>query len=248
LHHNIELYKRIYSKNRITSNTNTSTFTAFDVETATHFHDTICQIGIVCVEDGKIIRSIEHLIRPLENRYSPMNMRIHHITPEMTAAMPELNILWNDIYQYFEGKTIVAHNIVFDWALLRKSLAYYGIEPPNPAQKIDTMQLYGKRGLQELCAEMNIELKHHNALSDANAAAQLYLKYIAENSNTSDTKEQRPPRRKTSSQHGLHGEILEHPDLSSINPDSFFYGKNVVFTGIDRKIKELFSNKRLAAI
>jgi DNA polymerase-3 subunit epsilon len=53
-------------------------------------------------------------------------------------------------------------------------LEYYGL--PEPAyERRCTYQLY-RKALNVLCAEHGISLNHHDALSDARACAELYLR------------------------------------------------------------------------
>ncbi|HAN78786.1 MAG TPA: exonuclease, partial [Bacteroidales bacterium] len=53
------------------------TFTAIDFETAVGKRYSICQIGLVRVENGNIVDEIDMLIQPPFNEYFPMNTSIH---------------------------------------------------------------------------------------------------------------------------------------------------------------------------
>ena len=82
-----------------------------------------------------------------------------------------------------KNKTIVAHNESFDRNVLKKTMAYYGLIYENfelPERWECTMKIYRKKGftsasLNACCSVMNIQLNHHNAISDARACAKLYL-------------------------------------------------------------------------
>ena len=55
-------------------------------------------------------------------------------------------------------------------------LGYYGLLAPE-YDKQCTYQIY-KASLANLCKEYNIDLNHHNALSDAMACAKLYQLHL----------------------------------------------------------------------
>jgi DNA polymerase III subunit epsilon len=59
-------------------------FTAIDFETANHSGNSICQVGLVRVSNGHITEKLDLLIKPPDNRYHDIQMRIHGITPSPT--------------------------------------------------------------------------------------------------------------------------------------------------------------------
>ncbi|MCK4662830.1 MAG: 3'-5' exonuclease [Bacteroidales bacterium] len=158
------------------------TFTAIDFETASHYH--ICAVGIVTVEDGKIIDEFHSLIQPPNNEYNWHNIQVHGITEEDTADAPFFNEVYQEIKKRLYGRTIVAHNESFDRNVLIKTMADYGIDYSdlNINNHWDcTLKIYRTKGFQPAnlsacCKLMNISLNHHEALSDARACAILYLK------------------------------------------------------------------------
>jgi DNA polymerase-3 subunit epsilon len=155
-----------------------TTFTALDFETAQHARNSICQVGLVCFEAGKIVREINLLVRPPNNYYRYDFIDIHGITPDDTADAPTFAAVWPQLEPYIAGQRVVAHNGPrFDFSVLRHTLAHYGLTEPT-YEGICTLSIYG-RSLKILCAEYGIELDHHDALSDARACARLYLKSLA---------------------------------------------------------------------
>ena len=75
---------------------------------------------------------------------------------------------------------MAAHNAPFDKGVLKATLAAHGINAP--AQPfIDTVQVARKTfqifptKLDNVCRRLNIQLNHHEALSDALACAQILL-------------------------------------------------------------------------
>jgi len=159
------------------------TFTAIDFETATQHH--ICAVGIVSVENGKITDEYYTLIKPPNNEYNWHNIQVHGITERDTQNAHTFNKIYPEIKKRLQGKIVVAHNESFDRSVLQKTMAENGFDYSE--LKISerwecTMRLcrandkYPSGKLDECCAVDNIELQHHEALSDARACAELYLR------------------------------------------------------------------------
>lgn len=60
--------------------------------------------------NGKIIKTISIIVKPPQNEYSPWNIRVHGILPEMTENEPEFPEIWKEIHPLLGGKKLVAHN------------------------------------------------------------------------------------------------------------------------------------------
>lgn len=154
-------------------------FTAIDFETAQGACHSICQIGLVQVENGKIVSTINQLIQPPDNYYSYYNIKVHGITPEMTRNSPSFDDFWGNLKPYIEGQKVVAHNASFDISCVKHTLAYYDLAMPCFEQQC-TYRIFKKK-LSVLCEQYRIPLNHHDALSDAMACAKLYLIHLEQN-------------------------------------------------------------------
>jgi DNA polymerase-3 subunit epsilon len=153
------------------------TFTALDFETATGYRNSICQVGMVRVENGIIIREVNILIQPPDNFYWSRFTNIHGISAKDTVNTLTFDHIWHQINPYIENQNVVAHNgFSFDFPVLDKTLAFYNLPTPD-YNKFCTYKIY-KSNLANLCGEYNIPLNHHDALSDARACAVLWLKSI----------------------------------------------------------------------
>ena len=159
------------------------TFTAIDFETAIRHH--ICAVGIVTVENGIIIDEYHTLIKPPNNEYNWHNIQVHGITELDTHDAPTFDEIYPEIKKRLQGKIVVAHNESFDRSVLQKTMSENGFDYSE--LKVSdrwecTMKLcranekYPSGKLDECCAVDNIELQHHEALSDARACAMLYLR------------------------------------------------------------------------
>lgn len=159
------------------------TFTAIDFETATGHPESACAVGIVTVNDGIIVDEYYTLIQPPYNHYTYHNILVHGIRPTDTIAEKTFDGHFPEIRQRLFGRTIVAHNESFDRNVLLRTMKHYGLyyDELEIADKWEcTCKIYRAKGYKpanlKYCSQRNnIELNHHEALSDARACAQLYL-------------------------------------------------------------------------
>lgn len=149
------------------------TFTAIDFETAQGKAWSICQVGLVRVENGIVVDEVSFLVQPPRNEYFWRNIQVHGITPEDTANCLTFDELYSKIAHYIEYEDVVAHNINFDARCLEQTLQYYDIAVPKYTKHC-TYKLFKKK-LNLCCEQYGIELNHHEALSDARACAQLFM-------------------------------------------------------------------------
>lgn len=224
---------------------NTHDFIAVDFETATN-NRMACQIGIVVVKNGLIVKRIIKLIQPPHNKYDDATIRVHHITPDTTKDAPTFDKVWYEIEPYFIGNTIVAHNAQFDEDVLYKNLSYYGILPLGINPFKCTCNIFHRIGLHDLCIAFGMPFEgHHNALFDAECCAQFYLNHL--NGIYPDLSLIKQSRKKFSkyAENTLSGDILKK-DLSNADPNNPFYDKKVVITGnFTQPRKELSSKLKL---
>lgn len=156
-------------------------FTAIDFETATGYHP--CSVGIVTVQNGIIVDEFVTLIKPPKNEYNPFTIRVHGIYPKDTINSKSFLQVYPEIEKRLKNRVVVAHNESFDRNVLVKSMLLHGLsyEDLNIAAKWEcTVKIYKAKGLKptklsDCCREMNIQLNHHEALSDARACAKLYM-------------------------------------------------------------------------
>ena len=152
-------------------------FTAIDFETAQGYRWSICQVGLVRVENGVITHELDILVQPPDNYYWSNFTSIHGISARDTVNAPAFNQVWHKIAPFIENQNVIAHNgFGFDFPVLNKTLEYYGLQTPD-YNKHCTYKIY-KSNLAALCKEHGIKLNHHDALSDARACAELFQKYL----------------------------------------------------------------------
>ena len=159
------------------------TFTAIDFETATGYPESACAVGIVTVNDGIITEEYYTLIQPPNNEYWYQNIMVHGIKPIETINGKTFDQVFPEIQKRLFGRKIVAHNEAFDRRVLTKTMKAYGLyyDELEIADMWEcTCKIYRKKGYKPAnlkhCSDLNnIQLVHHEALSDARACAKLYL-------------------------------------------------------------------------
>ena len=158
-------------------------FTAIDFETANAKRTSACSIGLVKVENGVIVAEKSFLIKPQPNFFYASFIDIHHITQAMVKDAPLFGELWPDIREMIEDtELLVAHNASFDMSVLRACLELEMIRsylPPHLCTVRLSKQhlpfLYNHK-LNTVCEYFDIELDHHEALSDARGCANILLR------------------------------------------------------------------------
>jgi len=190
-----------------------------------------------------------------------MNISIHGITPDDVKDSPEFPDIWNEVFPMIDGAIVFAHFASFDMSVMRQTLIHYGMGFPSLdygctcvfARKIfPNLPMYR---LDYLCEVHNIPLDHHRAGADSRATAELALMMFEKYGIT--TVEDIPKKlnlnigRITPTGHypcGVGTFVPKHKGegtrrerkaagqivldmYSEPNPESIFYGKNVVFTG-----------------
>ena len=161
------------------------TYTAIDFETAQGKRWSICQVGLVRVENQIITKQLSILVQPPDNYYWNNFIDIHGISPEQTADAPTFDKIWHQIEPYIKNQNVVAHNgIAFDFHCLKQTLDYYEISSPE-FNEHDTYRIFGG-SLASLCEQYIISLNNHEALSDAMACATLFKIHLTQNKNGSN--------------------------------------------------------------
>jgi DNA polymerase-3 subunit epsilon len=154
-------------------------FVAIDFETADHSPDSACALGLVRVEEMRIVHRETVLIRPPRRQF--VFSWLHGITWEMVAGEPGFAETWPRLLPMLEGAAfLAAHNAPFDRRVLSACCAAAGLAPPG-ITFVCTVQLarrrWGQRrnDLASVCRRLGIGLVHHHAGSDAEACARIVI-------------------------------------------------------------------------
>ena len=161
-------------------------FCAIDFETANECPSSVCSVGVVIVRNDIIVDSLYSLIHPEPEYYQWFCQQVHGLGPEDTDSAPVFPYVWEKIAPMVEGLPLVAHNARFDEGCLKEVFRVYQMDYPD-YRFYDTLaasrQHYGCRlpnhQLQTVAAACGYDLtRHHHALADAEACAQIALKIL----------------------------------------------------------------------
>lgn len=155
-------------------------FTAIDFETADYWRDSACSVAAVIVKDGRIIDKYYQLIQPPRREF--IFTYIHGLTWNVVRHSPTFSEMWPDLKAFIDqGDFVVAHNAPFDRSVLSACCEAADIPMP-PQEFVCTVQLarsswkLPSARLPVVCEYLGIPLEHHNALSDAEACAQIAIR------------------------------------------------------------------------
>lgn len=250
-------------------------FIALDFETSCNSMDSACSIGIVRVQDKEIVDTRHYYIQPPSLDFDWINVKIHGITPDIVQNQPKFPDIWNEIHDLFYENIIIAHNASFDMSILRALQTEYDLHIPNflYACSMEVSQLICHEcggSLTERAAYLGINPgNHHNALDDAITSAKLVLStmdhinancigsllaqypFISTN-NFYDIKVpgKSVPRKKPGyGNSNIHVRTTSiQADVSKIDVNHPFYGKQIVVTGEFEKLPRKDAFQKIADI
>jgi DNA polymerase III subunit epsilon len=154
-------------------------FAALDFETADYGRDSACALSIVIVENDKIADTWTSLIRPPRRDF--FFTYLHGISWEHVKHKPAFGELWGEIAKKLEGvRFVAAHNASFDRSVLRTCCQTAALEPlqlPFVCTVKAARSIWGfyPTTLADVCRQLRIPLRHHDAESDAQACARILI-------------------------------------------------------------------------
>ncbi|MFA6236418.1 MAG: 3'-5' exonuclease [Bacteriovorax sp.] len=165
---------------------NDLSFCVFDLETTggNHLNDKIIEIGLVKVENLKIVAQKDFLIKP-EMHIPDFIQKLTNIKESDVNDAPLIEDVIGEILEFMGDSILVAHNTSFDVPFFNSVLRRLGREElKNKSICTNLMTKYMIPNL--LSSNLNymskiFNLKHqkaHRALDDALASAELLLKYL----------------------------------------------------------------------
>ncbi len=207
-------------------------FIAIDVETANPDMSSICQIGLARYTNGQLTEEWKAYVDP-EDFFNGMYVAKHGIDASIVNGAPNLAQIAPEITQMLSNRIVVSHT-AYDRISLRKAFDKYKLIQPQ-CTWLDSARVTRKTwaefadsgyGLANVCKHIGHNFKHHDALEDAKAAAQILLAAIEKSgvdlngwlNIASKPKASRPYFGNTSVKR-------------EGNPEGDLYGEIIVFTG-----------------
>ncbi|MFH0820700.1 MAG: 3'-5' exonuclease [Candidatus Peregrinibacteria bacterium] len=117
-------------------------FVIFDTETTglNTFHDDIVEVAGSVWQRGEEPRFFEELIRVSPHRMTPGAWQIHQIPMEaLERARPATEVL-RDFVEFCGGRSLIAHNIRFDFDMLNYNLIRNNLKPYPASQVFCSLQ------------------------------------------------------------------------------------------------------------
>ena len=163
---------------------NVNSFVAIDVETANSDCGSICQIGVVRVEQSEIVDEWQTLVDP-RTPFTDRNIGIHGITAWDVESAPTFDGIYDVVVLKLAGQVVASHTM-FDRRALRAACGIHRLEEVD-CLWLDTAHVarrswkrFRQRGyaLDNVAKHLGIEFSHHDALEDARAAALVLLRAV----------------------------------------------------------------------
>jgi DNA polymerase-3 subunit epsilon len=144
----------------------------------------ITEIGMVKMINGEVVDQWQSLINP-QRRIPSMITSLTGISNDMVSDAPLFSDIADEVENFTENCIFVAHNVNFDYGFIKEEFARINRHYRRP--KLCTVQQMRKHykgltsySLANLTKHFDIKMqRHHRALSDAVAAAEL-LKLVNE--------------------------------------------------------------------
>lgn len=156
-----------------------SRFATLDFETANYSADSACAVGMVVVENERIVHRAYHLIRPPTREFTFTH--IHGLSWTDVHDEPAFDEIWPELQKRMGSvQFFAAHNAPFDRKVLQACCEYHSL-PIVQQPFVCTVQVAREvwdirpTKLPDVCRHLDIPLKHHSADSDAEACARILL-------------------------------------------------------------------------
>lgn len=168
-----------------------SSYAVIDFETANNDITSICQIGVVLINDDVITKEWSTLVKPSSD-FNGWNTKIHGITAEHVKEAPDFLSIYDELITLLENKIVVSHG-AFDKSVLTKTQELYGLDPQANIIWLDATRIVRNvlpqfsgsgYGLQNIAKHYSINTIAHDALNDAKTCAVIVNKLLTQ-SNTS---------------------------------------------------------------
>jgi len=161
-------------------------FVALDWETANGARGSACAVGVVEVRGGVVADTWSSLMQPPErfSSFDAGNTAVHGLCAADVADSPRVDEVWPEVESRLRSRTVIAHNARFDLGVIQD--ATWGCGVACPRLRYGCTLLLARRHYElpshtlDVVAEAaGVALdRHHDALSDALAAAEVLLRII----------------------------------------------------------------------
>lgn len=155
-------------------------YAIIDVETTggSPATDRVIEIAVIVHDGQRTIESYSTLLNP-KRPIDPYVTKLTGITDEMVKKSPTFQDIHQKILELTHENIFVAHNVKFDFGMLRQEFKRLGIDFNR--KQLDTVNLarktipgFNSYSLGNICDSLGIQIENrHRALGDAEATAKL---------------------------------------------------------------------------
>ena len=159
-------------------------YVVFDIETTglDLMSNGITEIGAVKIKGGKISEQFTTLVKP-DYHISDEIVKLTGISDAMVASAPKISSVIPDFMKFIDGCVLVAHNAEFDLKFMKRFAGAEDYEIKNDV--LDTLEMsralipsLSRYDLHTVADRFGIVFRHHRALSDAYATAEVFIELM----------------------------------------------------------------------
>ena len=162
----------------------TDSYACIDLETTglNPKTDKIIEIGIVKVEENRIVKEWETLVNP-DRKLEERIIELTGIRNEQLSSAPSIEEVLPQLLDIVGDSVLLGHSVLFDYSFVKKAAVNRRLSFERTG--IDTLKIARKyladlesRSLPCLCKHYGIRHNAHRALHDAKATVELYRKLV----------------------------------------------------------------------
>lgn len=157
-------------------------YVAIDFEKMDTLPSSVCSIGVAVIENNKITDTFYSLVCPPTKNENYYCVQTHGLRYKDVKNAPKFNEIWKKVDKMIDGSPVIAHNFGIERGCINACNEEYDTD--YSYEYICTLALSRKylsdlpsKGLDLVCEALDYKMGyHHNALDDAIASAEVFLR------------------------------------------------------------------------
>ena len=157
-------------------------YVAIDFEKMDTLPSSVCSIGVAVIENNEITDTFYSLVCPPTKNENYYCVQTHGLRYKDVKNAPKFNEIWKKVDKMIDGSPVIAHNFGIERGCINACNEEYDTD--YSYEYICTLALSRKylsdlpsKGLDLVCEALDYKMGyHHNALDDAIASAEVFLR------------------------------------------------------------------------
>lgn len=157
-------------------------YVAIDFEKLDTLPSSVCSVGLAVIENNEIVDTFYSLICPPTKNENYYCVQTHGLHYKDVKNAPNFSEIWPKIDKIINGSPVIAHNFGIERGCINACNEEYDTD--YSYEYICTLSLSRKylsdlpsKGLDLVCEALHYKMGyHHNALNDAIASAEVFLR------------------------------------------------------------------------